>query len=101
MLGYKLFRERRDGSLGPLFINRRQKIQRGVWYKAESHPTPGYALRPGWHVCAKPEAPHLSKRGRRWFVVEIKDYVPHVRPESQGGLWYTAKRMRVVGPADV
>lgn len=96
MIGYKLFRVRRDGTLGPLFINRKQKILPGIWLEAENHPTAGYAVRPGWHVCAEPNAPHLSKKDRTWFKVEISDYTEHVRPESQGGLWYTAKKMKVL-----
>lgn len=98
LIGYKLFRVRKDGSLGPLFINRRLKIQLRVWLRAESHPTPGFAVRPGWHVRAEPKAPHLSKVGRQWFKVEIEGWTEHLRPEAQGGLWYTAKRMRVLAP---
>lgn len=45
--GYKLLRLRKDGTLGPLFINARMRIPVGKWLKAESHPTKGYALRPG------------------------------------------------------
>lgn len=98
MIGYKLFRVRKDKSLGPLFINRRLKIRLGVWLRAENHPTPGFAVRPGWHVCSQPVAPHLSKKGRAWFKVEITGVKEHLRPEAQGGLWYTANRMRVIGP---
>lgn len=93
---YKLVRKRKDGTLGPLFINPRQRIPVGKWLKAENHPTPGFTVRPGWHCVAKPEAPHLSKKGRVWVEVEIKGAVEHHRPAAQGGLWYTAKQMRVV-----
>lgn len=96
MIAYKLFRLRKDGSLGPLFINARQRIPVGTWLPAEAHPTPGYAFRPGWHVCSTPKAPHLSKTGRVWARVEIEGYTAHQRPASQGGLWYTARRMRVL-----
>ena len=92
---YKLVRLRKDGSLGPLFINRSQRIPLGMWLQAESHPTNGFAYRPGWHCCAKPEAPHLSKKERVWVEVSIKGETKHFRPESQGGLWYTAEQMRV------
>jgi hypothetical protein len=47
MIGYKLFRKRKDGTYGPLFINRSQKILQGETYHAEDHPTKGYAYRPG------------------------------------------------------
>ena len=96
MIAYKLLRVRKDGSLGPLFINRGQRIERGVMYEAEAHPTKGFAYRPGWHCCAKPVAPHLSKRGRVWAKVEVYTVAQHQRPESQGGLWYTAQHMMVL-----
>jgi hypothetical protein len=96
--GYKLFRVRKDGSLGSLFINRSNRVETGKWLRAEIHRTKGFAYRPGWHTCAKPTAPHLSERGRQWYHVEIKDYKEHQRPDSQGGLWYTATWMRVVKP---
>jgi hypothetical protein len=96
MIAYKLFNKRKDGSLGPLFINRKQRIDVGVTYAAESHPTNGYAYRPGWHCCAEPTAPHLSKRSRVWCKVSIDDYTQHQRPSSQGGLWYTANKLTVL-----
>lgn len=96
MIAYKLLRVRADGTLGPLFINRRQRIPLGVRLPAEDVPTPGYAHRPGWHACAEPRAPHLSTRGRAWFRVEIEDVTTHDRPERQGGRWYTARRMTVL-----
>jgi len=96
MTGYKLFRLRKDGTLGPLFINRKLRIHVGRWYEAEEHPTKGFAVRPGWHICSKKSAPHLSKKGRVWAEVDFLDYVHHRRPKSQGGLWYTAKYMYVV-----
>lgn len=96
MIGYKLFRLRKDGTLGPLFINRKQRITVGVTYKAEEHLTKGFAFRPGWHICSEKNAPHLSKEGRVWAKVSFSDYTSHVRPESQGGLWYTANKMKIV-----
>ena len=41
MIAYKLFRKRKDGSYGPLFINRKQKVYPGVTYQAEEHRTKG------------------------------------------------------------
>jgi hypothetical protein len=98
MKAYKLLKVRKDGSIGPLFINRRQRIPIGEWLQAEAHRTKGYAYRPGWHVTAKPVAPHLSEKGRRWYEVEIEDYEEIKRPESQGGLWMLAKKMKVICP---
>jgi len=93
---YKLFRKRKDGTYGPLFINRKQKLYKGGSYLAEEHPTKGFAFRPGWHCCAEPKAPHLSKEGRVWCEVIINDYTEHKRPENQGGLWYTANQLTIV-----
>lgn len=96
-LGYKLFRKRKDGSYGPLFINRKAKLLPFVEYEAEDHPTKGYAHRPGWHICGTPSAPHLSKKNRVWCMVAFSGETPHLRPENQGGLWYTAKNMMIIG----
>jgi transposase len=93
---YKLLRLRCNGTLGPLFINRRQVIQPGVWLEAENWPTRGYAVRPGWHVTLQPIAPHLSMVGRVWRAVEIRDYEQLKRPAAQGGTWLLAKWMRVM-----
>ena len=99
MIAYKLFRVRKDGSLGPLFIWRRGRILVGRWLRAMPHRTPGYAFRPGWHCCSKPVAPHLSKKGRRWYTVEIGGHFEeHPRPQSQGGMWYVARFIKVIGP---
>ena len=94
--GYKLLRLRRDNTLGPLFINRKQVIPFGEWLVAESHQTKGYAFRPGWHACSLPVAPHLSPKGRVWCEVELRDFEVLNRPASQGGTWYLAKNMLVV-----
>jgi hypothetical protein len=96
MIGYKLFSLRRDGTLGPLFINRKQRLELGITYPAQDHPTKGYAHRPGWHVLAKKSAPHLSKKGRVWAKVEISDFEAFRRPMNQGGLWYLAKDMKII-----
>jgi len=99
MLAYKLFKVRKNGTLGSLFINQRAIIPIGEWVQAESHPTKGYALRPGWHCTALPDAPHLSPTGRVWYHVEIQEYETLERPTSQGGTWYIASFMKVIGPA--
>lgn len=94
--GFKLLRKRKDGTLGPLFINRSQRIPIGKWLIAEDHPTKGYAHRPGWHCTKECSAPHLSKVGRVWCEVVLQQVKPVLRPPSQGGLWYLAKRMKVL-----
>ena len=93
---YKLLRLRKDGTLAPLFINRRQIIPLNTWMDAENHPTKGFAVRPGWHVTPKQEAPHLSKKGRVWAKVEVKNIESLNRPISQGGEWWLAKQMKVI-----
>ena len=101
MIAYKLFRKRKDGSYGPLFINRKQRVLPGVTYQSEEHRTKGFAFRPGWHACAEPSAPHLSKKDRVWCKVIITDYTEHNRPASQGGLWYTANTLKVIEELNV
>lgn len=99
---YKLFKQRKDGSLGPLFINAKLRVPMGQWLDAEDHPTPGFAHRPGWHCTFKPEAPHLAKNPksgprRVWCRVEIDgDTTVYERPAIQGGSWVLASRLRVV-----
>ena len=96
MTAYKLLRRRRDGSLGPLFINCRQRIPFGVALPAEAHRRKGYAFRPGWHCTLAPVAPHLSTKGRVWCRVEVDNYETYARPESQGGTWVLAQQMRLI-----
>jgi len=62
MIGYKLFRKRKDGTLGPLFINRKQRLVPNTFYFAEAH-----------HV---------------WAKVEFDPMDIIKRPDSQGGTWY-------------
>lgn len=99
-LGWKLLKLRKDGTLGPLFINARQRIEVGVEYQAEKHPTAGYAYRPGWHACAERSAPHLTKgkaaESRVWARVSLQGVTEHHRPASQGGVWFTAESMTVL-----
>ena len=97
MLAFKLFKKRKDGTLGPLFIGAKQRIPLGVWLEAEDIPTKGYAHRPGWHCGWEPSAPHLSEKGRVWCVVEVEDFETYKRPPNQGDEWIIAKHMRVLG----
>ena len=99
---FKLFRVDRSGRLHSLFIGKVVTLPIGQWLRAESIPTKGFAVRPGWHCCSEQVAPHLviSPVGgmpRVWAVVEIDGWMnEHDRPASQGGLWFTAERMRIV-----
>lgn len=101
MEAFKLVRKMKDGSISSLFINKRQRIEVGVWLNAEDHNTKGFAHRPGWHCTLKPEAPHLKlnpKNGPRrvWYMVEIEDYELYPRPESQGGTWVLANKIKFI-----
>lgn len=99
MIGFKLVRKMKDGSLRPLFIERTRDLPVDVWLDANDVPTKGYQHRPGWHILEEPYAPHLSKKGRVWVVVEFEESgsSSHYRPRSQGVLWYTARKMRIIG----
>lgn len=74
--GYKLFEQREDGKLFPLFIGKTKETSIGEWIPAEvmmEHR--GFSHRPGWHIGATmPSAPWLmsangtykSQRGKRF-----------------------------------
>ena len=102
MIVYKLFKQRADGSLGPLFINPRQRIPLGQWLDAEDHRTKGFAHRPGWHCTFEQSAPHLAKNPksgprRVWARCEVDgDVTVYERPKIQGGSWVLASRLRVL-----
>ena len=101
MKAYKLLRVLSDGNLYPLFINKSTATPIGVWMQAQCYPTKGFAVRQGWHCCFRPVAPHLketlsSGERRIWVEVEVEDWKSYNRPESQGGAWILAQRMKVV-----
>ena len=94
--GYKLFEQREDGKLFPLFIGKTKETPVNEWVMAEiimDHK--GFAHRPGWHIGSKlPSAPWLmgadgtykSQRGKRfkrvWCEVEYVadvDYTNEVK----------------------
>lgn len=93
---YKLMRLRKDGTLGSLFINPRAVLPLHEWLVAESFPTKGYALRPGWHVMRTPVAPHLSMKGRIWVRVIVIANELHRCPASQRGEWILSQYMRIL-----
>ena len=104
MIAYKLLRrKKRDGKLYPLFINKTIPTPIGKWMQAECFPTKGFAIRKGWHVCySTMNAPHLKMRlaygeQRVWVKVEVEDWTTYNRPESQGGTWILAQRMKIIG----
>lgn len=97
-LGYKLFRVRKDGSIGSLFCSTRDRLPQDKWMWAQDCPARGLAPRPGWHVLPRPHAPHLTEEGRRWYRVEVDHYYTINRPATQGGEWLIARRMRILNP---
>lgn len=82
--GYKLFEQRDDGKLFPLFIGKTKEVPMNKWDMAEIiEYHPNFAHRPGYHLSTKcPSAPWLmgadgtykSQRGKRfkrvWCEVE-------------------------------
>lgn len=95
MVAYKLMKLRKNGTLGSLFINRKEVYPIGEWLQAENYPTKGFAERFGWHCTFKPIAPHLSTKGRVWVEVEVENFKEYNRPESQGGTWILADKMKI------
>ena len=95
MKAYKLFRLKSNGEITSLFINKSEPITFNQWLEAKLYPTEGFAVRHGWHCVPTPNAPHLTRKGRVWAEVEIKDVQELQKPVAQGGLWYLAKQMKV------
>jgi hypothetical protein len=92
---FKLFRLRKDGTLGPLFIGQKIRVPVKKWVRARPIHKKGFKFRPGWHACSTQSAPHLSMTGRVWCRVSLRGIQRHERPQSQGGLWYVARQLRV------
>jgi len=100
MIAYKLMKQRKNGTLGSLFINAKEVYSFNVWMNAEFIPTNGFAERFGWHCCFTPIAPHLkeflsSGEIRVWVEVEVDGIKTYDRPESQGGSWILADKMKI------
>lgn len=96
MIAHKLCRQLKNGNITSLFINKKVSLPFDTWLDAENHPTKGFKERPFWHCTSNPVAPHLSMKNRVWIKVEMEDYSEFDRPESQGGLWYLAKRIKLL-----
>ena len=105
MKAYKLLRKKKDGKLYPLFIHKTHETPIGKWMQAECYPTKGFAVRKGWHCCFTPLAPHLKTRlsngeQRVWVECEVDDFEKYNRPESQGGAWILAQKMKIIREID-
>lgn len=96
MIAYKLCRKLKSGEISPLFINKKLRMPFNQWMEAECHPTKGFKVRPFWHCTSNPVAPHLSMKGRVWVKIEMKEFEQFMRPENQGGLWFLAKRIKLL-----
>lgn len=101
MKAYKLVRKSKDNKLYPLFIDKKREYIIGEQRTAEYIPTKGFAPRVGFHCCFTPYAPHLktnlaSGENRVWIECDIDDFNTYDRPESQGGKWILAMKLRVV-----
>jgi hypothetical protein len=96
MIAYKLFRVLKSGDITSLFINKTRRLPLNKWLDAECFPTKGFAVRPYWHCTSNPVAPHLSMRDRQWYEVEMEDFTEFKRPENQGGIWYLAKKIKIL-----
>jgi len=96
MKSYKLVKQRKDGSLGSLFVDASRKLPIGEWMEAINHRPRKLKERKGWHCLTSPHAPHLGTRGRVWVEVECEDFTIMQRPEIQGGVWLLANRMRII-----
>jgi hypothetical protein len=96
--GYKLFEQRSDGKLFPLFIGKNEETIIGEWIPAENithHP--GFSSRPGWHCSmSTPDAPWLRgydgselgpyksrfKNGKRVWCEVLYDMTNDYRTEA-------------------
>ena len=98
----KLFKQRKDGTLGPLYIGSKQRIDSkgGEWLPFdEKLSKKGFGERPGWHAPTK-EAPHIKAdaKGQDRVVrdVALRNWTMFPRPASQGSEWYLAGEMMVL-----
>lgn len=101
MIAYKLCRKAKDGKIYPLFINKKVPFVFGQTMIAECYPTKGFAVRKGFHCCFIPYAPHLKEKlkngeERVWIELEVNEYDTYDRPESQGGKWILAQRIKPI-----
>ena len=106
-VGYKLFNQKPNGALHPLFVDKQNPVPVGEMMPAHDNShlanKAGLQERPGWHAAPTPYAPHLMDRegnmrpGRVWAQVSMPkhDSELYERPESQGGAWMLGGHMRV------
>ena len=105
IIAYKLFRERKDGSIGSPFINKKQRLELNTPYLAKAYNKSGFKFRPGWHCCQNPIAPHIktnpkSGEKRVWYKVAITDVTVIERSEKYGGNWLLAQNLTILERVD-
>ena len=98
----KIFKVRKDGTLGPLFIGAKQRIDSkgGEWLPFnEKLSRKGFGERPGWHAPTT-VAPQIKTKakGQERVVrdVALRNWTVYPRPVSQGSEWYLAGEMMVL-----
>jgi len=96
MIAYKLMRKKKNNTITSLFINKKIEYKFNVWMDAEFFPTKGFAERIGWHCTFIPYAPHLGIKNRVWVKCEVEDWHSYDRPESQGGKWILANKIKLL-----
>lgn len=82
---YKMFRKKKSGKLGPLFVSRDEDIPMGVWLTAkvgqkadDTHVKSSLgklSLRPGFHSCLVPFTNWIGKRGEDGRLYQRQDTV--------------------------
>ena len=88
MITYKLFNQKKDGKLYPLYVNANKPTEIGKWLRAEEGPMTEdgkvkakklgkLAFRPGWHSGNLPVALHIGDKANP------KDVKPSYRPDNQ------------------
>jgi hypothetical protein len=97
MIAYKLFQQKQKG-ISSLFIDAKKILPTNKWLPAKKLKRKGFKFRPYWHAVQKPHAPHLSKKKRVWYKVEVKDFIEFKRPKNHGSKWLLAKQIRILHP---
>lgn len=104
MKAYKLFKIRKDGTLGSLFIGASKVLPIGIEMQAEKDLLVSenlkrkFTYRPFWHATSLPKADHLKIDAivkRVWAEVDIKEFTELKRPDYQGGKWFLAERLTI------
>lgn len=102
MKAYKIFKkDQKTGLFKPAQVPMRslsvEGYETGVWYEAEDAQPKELKNRVGFHCARKPSVPHIKIIPGKvvWVEVEIDDYELINRPESQGGIWYLARFLKI------